>query len=211
MADFVARQKQFKAPQWQDEAKRGRTIQALINLIKTRAQHGFAALVEKSAYDDVVLNSPLRHKFQDNHYAFCVRLCTAMVNRWREKYHHGEPVQYVFDRVSEGKGEIDKLFGLLISGGEDAMGRYGVYKDCWSFRDKALVTQIQAADIWAWENYWYAVNCFFPKSIGEPSKEPRRSHLALRDMPVTVKYHVRESLKELIVLASNDARLTGKP
>jgi hypothetical protein len=111
--------------------------------------------------------------------------------------------------VSEGKGEIDKIFGILVSGGEDAMGRYGVYKDCWSFQDKALVTQIQTADIWAWENYWYAVNCFFPKNVGRPSKEPRRSHLALRDMPVTVKYHVRESLKELIELASNDVRVTG--
>jgi hypothetical protein len=28
-------------------------------------------------------------------------------------------------------------------------------------------------------------------------------------MPVTVKYHVRESLKELIELASNDVRVTG--
>jgi hypothetical protein len=82
MADFVARQKQFKAPEWQDDAKRDRTIGALVNLIKTRVQHGFAALVEKSAYDDVVLNSSLRHKFQDNHYAFCVRICTAMVNRF---------------------------------------------------------------------------------------------------------------------------------
>jgi len=73
MADFVAKQEQFAAPEWSDKTKRDRTIQALINLIRTRAQIGFAAVVEKSAYDDVVLESALRHKFQDNHYAFCIR------------------------------------------------------------------------------------------------------------------------------------------
>jgi hypothetical protein len=120
-ADFVAKQAQFAASEWSDKTKRDRTIRALINLIKTRAQIGFSAVVEKSAYDDVVLQSALRHKFQDNHYAFCIRLCTAMVNRWREQYGYDEPVQYVFDRVSQGKGEIDKMFGILVSGGDDAM------------------------------------------------------------------------------------------
>jgi hypothetical protein len=208
MADFVAKREQFAASEWSDKAKRYRTIRALINLIATRAQIGFAAVVEKSAYDDVVLKSALRHKFQDNHYAFCIRLCTAMVNRWREQYGYGEPVQYVFDRVSQGKGEIDKMFGMFVSGGDDAMGRYGVYKDCWSFEDKAEVSQLQAADIWAWENYWNAVNHFFPKKIGMPWKSQRRSYLALRDAPCLVKYHVRESLKQLVEEGSNDLSLT---
>ena len=52
MADFVAKQKQFSAPEWSDQRKRDRTIQALINIIKTRAHIGFAAVVEKSAYDE---------------------------------------------------------------------------------------------------------------------------------------------------------------
>ena len=38
-----------------------------------------------------------------------------------------------------------------------------VHDDCWSFQDKADVTQLQAADIWAWENYRYAVDFYFPK------------------------------------------------
>ena len=49
MADFVARQDQFAAPEWSDRKRRDRTIQALINIIKTRAQMAFAAVVAKSA------------------------------------------------------------------------------------------------------------------------------------------------------------------
>lgn len=209
MADFVAKQDQFKAPQWQDSAKRGRTIRALINIIKTRAQMGFSVVVEKSAYDEVALNSPIRHKFQNNHYAFCIRVCTAAVNRWRDQYHHREPVQYVFDRVSQGKGEIDAMFGILVQGGDDAMGRYGIYRDCWSFQDKAEVSQLQAADIWAYENYRYAVDTFFPQKKGMPEKPPRQSYLALRNSPCVVRYHIRASLQQLIDEATNDPRLAA--
>ena len=94
MADFVAKQAQFSSPEWNDQAKRDRTIQALINLIKTRSQMGFSAVVVKSAYDEVIVGGQLREKFGDNHYAFAVRLCTAMINRWREKYKYGEPMRH---------------------------------------------------------------------------------------------------------------------
>lgn len=148
MADFVARQGQFSSPEWSDQAKRDRTIQALINIIiKTRAMMGFAAVVVKSAYDEVIVNGELRHKFGDNHYAFAVRLCTALVNRWREKYKYRAPVQYVFDRLSKGKGDINAIFQILVKGGQDAMNRYGIYKDCRSFQDKAQVVQLQGAEI----------------------------------------------------------------
>jgi Protein of unknown function (DUF3800) len=208
MSDFVAKQEQFAAPEWENQAKRDRTVQLLINLIKTRATFGVAAVVDKAAYDEVIVNGHLQSKFGDNHYAYCIRICTAMVNRWREKYHYGEPIQWVFDRLSKGKGDIDAMFNTLLSGGEDAMKRYGIYKDCWSFQDKAQVTQLQAADIWAWENYKYSVDSFFPRHNGRPYKPPRKSYLALNDSPCMVKYHVRESLQELVKQVS-DWEATG--
>jgi Protein of unknown function (DUF3800) len=199
MSDFVAKKENFSSPEWNDQIKRDRTIQALINLIKTRAQCGFAAVVTKSAYDQVVVDGGLKHRYGDNHYAFAVRLCTAMVNRWRDKYRATEPIQYIFDRMSEGKGDIDKLFKTLVKGGEDAMRRYGVFKDCWSFQDKAQVTQLQAADIWAWENYKYMIDCFVPsRSGGMICKRPRLSYLALTSSPTVVKYHTRDTLEELV-------------
>lgn len=59
MADFVAKQKQFSAPEWTDQQKRDRTIRALVNIVKTRARIGFAAVVVKSAYDEVIVNGGL--------------------------------------------------------------------------------------------------------------------------------------------------------
>jgi len=198
MADFVAKQQQFSAPEWADQNKRDRTVRALVNLIKTRAQFGFAAVVDKAAYDDVIVSGHHQKRFGDNHYAYCIRICTAMVQRWRDKNHYGQPIQWIFDRLSKGKGDIDAMFNILTTGGDDAMKRYGVYKNCWSFQDKAQVTQLQAADIWAWENYKYAVDNFFPRHNDKPFKPPRRSYLELNKSPCMVKYHVRESLNELV-------------
>jgi hypothetical protein len=166
MADFVAKKGHFGSPEWQDQGKRDRTVQRLINVIKTRVRIGFSVAVMKSAYDDVIVNGNLRHKFGDNHYAFCVRVCTALVDKWRHKYGYKEPVQYVFDRLSKGKGDIDAIFNVLLKGGEDADRRYGVFKDCWSFQDKAEEVQLQAADIWAWENYRHLKECIAPVGAG---------------------------------------------
>lgn len=203
MADFVAKKEQFAEPQWNNQKKRDRTLRALINIIKTRAKAGFAAVVVKSAYDDLIVNGALREKFGDNHYAFAVRICTAMIDKWRKKYGYKQPIQYVFDRMSKGKTDINAIFNTLLLGGKDALDRYGVYKDCWFFADKEQIVQLQAADIWAWENYRYMVDCFMPGRIQRlKPKPPRRSYLALISSPVDVKYHVRHTLEELVKRAS---------
>jgi hypothetical protein len=194
MADFVGRQQQFSTPEWNEQSKRDRTMKALVNIIKTRTRIGFSGVVVKSAYDEVIIGGELREKYGDNHYAFVVRLCTTLVDRWRQKYGYIAPVQYVFDRLSKGKGEINALFEKLLLGETDAARRYGVSKDCWSFQDKSQVIQLQAADIWAWENYRYMRDCVLPVI----KRSPRLSYLELRNSPVQVRYHHRESLKELV-------------
>jgi hypothetical protein len=177
-------------------------IQALINVIKTRAWVGFSVVVVKSAYDEVIVNGKLRDKLGENHYTFAVRVCTALVDKWRQKHGYKEPVQYVFDRLSKGRGDIDAIFNILVKGGLDADRRYGVFEGSRCFQDKAQVVQLQAADIWAWENYRYMGDCFIPsRTPGLVAKDPRQSYLALRRSPVEVKYHVRESLEELVRLS----------
>lgn len=104
MADFVAKKKQFALPEWQDPQKRDRTLRRLVNIINTRKQHGFAAAVEK-----VGIEEEMPRHFADgyevgkNHYTFAVRMCLAKVRKWRKKYGHTEPIQYVFDEMSKGK------------------------------------------------------------------------------------------------------------
>ena len=196
MSDFVAKKKQFALPEWQDETKRNRTIRALISTIKTRAQIGFSAAVVKSSFDEVITQE-LRDRFGSNHYALAIRLCVGLVDKWREKYDYREPIQYVFDRQTEGKGDIDEMFRIYVSGKGDALRRYGIYPDCWSFQDKAQVVQLQAADIWAYENFRYMRDCFIPEDLTKLKQLPRRSYIALKESPVQVRYHVKRTLEEL--------------
>jgi hypothetical protein len=198
MADFVARKEQFRSPDWNDSVKRDRTIKALINIIRTRIQVGFAAVVVKSAYDEIIRNGEFADKFEKNHYAFAVRLCTVMVDRWRAQHRYTAPIQYVFDRMSKGRAHIDAIFDTLLLGGDLAFNRYGVFRDCWSFQDKSQLVQLQAADIWAWENYRYMTDCFMPSQGGQNPKNPRASYLELRRSPVHTRYHIRHSLEELV-------------
>jgi hypothetical protein len=198
MADFVARKQQFKAPEWSDKAKRERTIRSLINVIRTRVTIGFSAAVVKSDYDNIILNSKHAWKFEKNHYAFAVRACIAMVDKWRDRYKHTAPIQYVFDRMTKGKGDIDATFNTLLLGGTAALDRYGVFKDCWSFQDKEQVIQLQAADIWAWETYRYLVTACMPAESGRIPSPGRKSYFELRKSPVETRYHLKRSLEELV-------------
>jgi hypothetical protein len=206
MADFVAKREQFSSPQWADQTKRDRTIRRLINIIQTRVQFAIACTVVKSAYDDVVAEN-IQHPFwteRKNHYTFAVRHCIGNIEQWRTAYHHREPIQYVFDRLSKGKGEINQQMELGATGGELALQAYGIQQGGWSFQDKAVVIQLQAADIWAWENYKYCLDSFLP----EPSKQkPRRkSYQALLKVPHTVRLHNKESLARVVQRMRSDPR-----
>ena len=101
MADFVAKQEQFREPEWQDEKKRDRTIKRLINIIQTRAQFGIACAVVKSAYDEVVTpDLRKRHDklFGKNHYTFVVRHCIAQIAQEPAGHDH----EYPGDRADRG-------------------------------------------------------------------------------------------------------------
>ena len=196
MADFVARQEQFALPEWQDEDKRKRTLRALIGTINVRVRFGIAAAVEKSAYDEVVPDD-LRKRLGKNHYTFTIRQCMGVIDKWRQKCGYTDPIQYVFDRLPKGQGriaDINSVFEILVSGGEHAVAHYGVYRDGWSFQDKANVVQLQAADIWAYENFRFMRDWYVPNN----KEQPRESYLALREAQVTLRYQNRKTLTDIV-------------
>jgi hypothetical protein len=195
MADFVARREQFTLPEWKDEPKRKRTVKALISTIKIRVRFGVAAAVQKSAYDEIVPDD-LRMRFGKNHYTFAIRQCMGVIDKWRQKYGHADRIRYVFDQLPKGGriADINSLFETLASGGEHAMNHYGVYPNGWSFEDKRNVVQLQAADMWAYENFRYMRDQHIPDS----KEKPRESYLALLECPVTLRYQNRRTLTELV-------------
>ena len=209
MADFVAKKKQFALPEWQDEEKRDRTLKRLINVITTRARHGFYAAVEKAAYDEEVPED-IRERFRlgKNHYTFAVRMCMAKVLKWRQAYGHKEPIEFVFDQMSKGSGDINSVFEEALKDGEQPALQFGISRNVgWSFRSKADIWPLQAADILAWESLYYMKKVFLPKS----SVSPRGSYRALQDMPMGRGYHDRDSLRSLIAHLRSKITATTAP
>jgi hypothetical protein len=79
----------------------------------------------------------------------------------------------------------------------DAVRRYGIYEEGWSFQSKANAIQLQAPDIWAYENYRYAVDRFFPPD--EKKKPLRESYRTMRKrVPSVVRYMKKENLIDLV-------------
>jgi hypothetical protein len=139
----------------------------------------------------------VRLRLGQNHYTFAIRMCVACVEKWRQEYEYKEPMQYVFDRMSKGSGDIDNALKIAASGGSDAVRRYGIYEDGWSFQSKANAIQLQASDIWAYENYRYAVDRFFPTD--DQKKPLRKPYRTLRKrVPSVVRYMKKENLIDLV-------------
>ncbi len=196
MADFVAHKEQFAFPEWQDEHKRARTIKRLISIMTTRRKQGFFSVVEKSAYDEEVPQAlKEKRKLGNNHYTFAVRMCMAKVLKWRMKYGYKEAVEFVFDQMSKGKGEINAVFEEALKEGDEKALVHGISRDAgWSFQSKAKVLPLQGADILAWEALHYMQKYFLP----DVKEEPRKSYGALIEKAMDRGYHDRETLRKWV-------------
>jgi hypothetical protein len=195
MADFVARKRQFALPEWQDDQKRHRTLCRLINIIVTRARHGFYSAVEKLAYDEEVPQVfKDKRKLGNNHYTFAVRMCMAKVLKWRMNYKYGQPIEFVFDQMSKGKGEVNAVFDSLLEEGDEAALVHGVYKNGWSFESKEAVWPLQAADILAWESLHHMRKV----RLAKQPEELRASYAELMKIPTGKGIHDRETLRRWV-------------
>lgn len=185
MADFVAKKKQFEVPEWQDDAKRDRTLKRLINIINT--QIGFFTAVEKAGYDAHVPQAMRdKYKLGNNHYSFAVRMSMAKVLKWRMKYDYKEPIEFVFDQMSKGKGEIDAIFEEALEEGDEKALVHGISRDAgWSFQSKAEVLPLQGSDILAWEALYDLRKVY----LALCEKARRKSFQALIAGPIEGGFH----------------------
>jgi hypothetical protein len=196
MTDFVAKKERFALPEWQDECKRRRTMRRLINISVTRRQHAFVSAIEKAAYDAEVPEE-LRQDYRlcNNHYTFAVRHCMGKLIRWRQRHNYTDRIQFVFDRMTKGHGEIIDVFErALEEGAETALSSQGIYPGGWSFQDKAEVLPLQAADILAWESMHFMQKVYLP----EVKEKPRKSYLALIENCMDAGYYDRQALKKYV-------------
>jgi hypothetical protein len=79
--------------------------------------------------------------------------CLAFISKWREERDVTVPVEYVFDIMGKGKGEILAAFNSFIEFGHAV--DIGAYEDGISFQSKGSVIQLQAADMIASAAGWH--------------------------------------------------------
>jgi hypothetical protein len=162
MADILGGKGEFR--NWSD-TKRDRLIRRLITDICCRASIGVCVSVPKVAYDNAI-QGKIRGRFGKFHYTFAVRSCLTQIKGWRERHGITGPMQYVFDRMSQGKGEIIEALEYHLSTGRAQLS--GLEREGYSFQDKAGLPPLQAADILAHETYRCAVNeLITPGSISD--------------------------------------------
>lgn len=154
MADFMAKPEYKKEPfcEW-DQCKKNWVYFRLANIINARVRIGFAIAVPKDAYD---LYAPerFRREYAEGHYAFAVKCCMGMVSTWHETYAKGQGIQYVFDKMGKGRGEIHDIWKMAEQEPVEAE-KCGLCPgpDGYSFQSKKDFKPLQAADILAWNMY----------------------------------------------------------
>jgi hypothetical protein len=147
--DCLAGRKQFHG--WTEERKRG-LMRKLTGIINARVRQGIISAVVKKDYDEIVPEW-LKARVGKNHYTFCVASCLGLIKLWRGNFNITSPIEYVFDWMGKGKGEIMAAFDSIIKfRNEDDIG---AYKGGLSFQSKDTVGQLQAADMIAAAAGWH--------------------------------------------------------
>lgn len=195
MADFVAKKAQFADESVWTADKRNALIKHLIAIIKTRARIGFCAALFKSDYDAAIPDD-LKARLGSHHYTFAVRQCLSMIHKWRMEYNISEPMQYVFEDGTKGKGEIITTFDR-VSEEPPVKDAFGLIPGGYSFIPKSIsMPHLQAADILAWESLWHMKNTVVNSMSRATPK--RRSFAALCSSPMKDSFFHEGNLKKLV-------------
>jgi hypothetical protein len=192
MKNFVAREKQFSG--WSEDKRNG-LLRRLITIIKTRARVGFVAAVHKADYDEVVHEQEFRNRLGDTHYRFAVMQCMGMIQNWRSKHQHTEPMRWVFASGTDGNHEIDEVF-LSLRKNPEAKQAFGIPRTGCSFEDAQRVIPLQAPDILAWESLWHMRNSVLPNEGATRAK--RGSFRSLLESPCETGFFHKRNLVILL-------------
>jgi hypothetical protein len=152
MSECLASTGEFKGWEWE---KKDRVIKTLISITKARARIGLVYAVRKVDYDSLV-TGPLRDRVGRYHYSFVIRKCLNEIWRWRQDFGVQGPLRYVFDRMSEGKGEIEAILSEMSQSDGEALG---LETGGWSFENKKHLIPLQCADILANQGYRHMSKC----------------------------------------------------
>lgn len=142
MSECAAKQGEFV--QW-PEVKRKRVVHRLCTIINKYVIAGTVVGVLKRDYDRLI-----QGEFRDYcgrfHYTFAVRHCAWGVKEWATA-NPSSSIEYFFDQMSKGKGEI-----MAVLDRKNTISDIPIMRG-YSFADKAIYRPLQASDILAWSYF----------------------------------------------------------
>jgi hypothetical protein len=100
----------------------------------------------------------------------------ARVSDWAIENNHRDPINYVFECGDLGWGEVKAMFDELPA---DQNYERRELMGTLSFGKKQRLYPLQAADIWAYENYKHMINQHMPLKVGEKKRPPRIGYAGL--------------------------------
>jgi len=190
MADILGGKEKFR--DWPEE-KRDRLIRRLISVMQIRSRKGFSYSVVKSEYD-AVMTEQLKKRIGRFHYSFAVRGCLAAIANWRREFDIIGPMEYVFDQMSQGKGEIEAILNELIHDGDGEI--FGLETGGWAFQSKKSLAPLQGIDILAHESYRHMVSCIVsPKPV--PHSLADSYMWELHQGPLTTGFYTKDLLVKI--------------
>jgi hypothetical protein len=151
-ADFMfnGKDSEFADKDEWNENKKKIVLRRLESIITQRASQGFCLRVVKKDHAEIIPQK-LKCTVGQFPYTYALRAAMGFVEKWRKKIGITEPTEYIFDAMATGpaKTEINRVFeeAIRIDG---ALHKYGIYKECHSFRDSKEILPLQAADMLAW-------------------------------------------------------------
>lgn len=139
--DLESLRKEFKG--WTVE-RRDRVVKRAHKIIKRWALMGVAVGFPFDLYERIIHTPELRKRFSKP-YALCTMRCIIPLSEWATEQGYRDPINYVFDRGDEGRGQVLNAFRLSDH------DRY-LLGTC-QFEDKKKFVPLQAADVLAYEVY----------------------------------------------------------
>jgi hypothetical protein len=196
-ADYYSHRKPFDRPEWNDRNKWDRTLRRCIGISDIRTKYGSIRAVRKDDYDstfgkdEIALNISGRY-----HYTFAVQACLVGVKRFKDQYFPKAKVKYIFDRMSEGKGEIIWLMEQMIRDydGIENFGMVPFEQGGYSFESKADVVQLQSSDLLAWHGNRHAQDKYI---LGNRLRRSPYMRLLLNTKKVETGIYFRDTLTKM--------------
>lgn len=152
MSKYESRYGEYK---YWSELKRIGVLKRLHRIIKDHALYGLTLSVNCADYDEMITGN-LKQQFGATYYSFDVRLIMKALAEWADKTNQPGPIHYVFAGLNGQGNELDKIFGRVLKDAE--LKQWLRLSGVWSKSMMREVTQLQAADIVAYEFNKRAVN-----------------------------------------------------